>query len=228
MRMKVNCFKNRGTGNSPIFSNMEKESFKEVQDGLFTDDKAVLYNYTAVNGLCFSVMAETLEMCRKQRDKWINERSVAFTGHRFILFSEKSRLRMALVEIITECYHNGSRFFLSGMALGFDIIAAECVLELKNTFSDISLIAVIPFKNQSIRFNDTDKATYDYILCKADKIVVLSDVYFSACYLSRNDYLIKNSSAIIAYYDTLRKGGTAYTIHKAEKRRIPIYNLFQE
>lgn len=227
MRMKADYKTVLWAGNSPILTHVEKEFVEEVQDGLFPDNKTILYQYTAVNGHCFSIMADTLEMCRKQRDKWIKKHSVAFTGHRFILFPELDRLKADLVESIIECYHNGSRFFLSGMAIGFDILAAECVLELKNIFSDISLIAIIPFKNQSIRFNEKDKAIYNNILCKADKVIVLSDTYFPACYLSRNDYLIKNSSVLIAYYDGIRKGGTAYTVHKAESCKMPIYNLFQ-
>lgn len=43
---------------------------------------------------------------------------------------------------------------------------------------------------------------------KANKIIVLSKVYFPAFYLSRNDYLIRSSSCLIAYFDGVRKGGT--------------------
>lgn len=227
MQMKEDCKIKQGAGNSPIFTHMEEESIEKIQDGLFAENEVVRYCYKAVNGHCFSIIGDSLEICRKQRDKWLKKHSVAFTGHRFIFCSEIEKLRKSLIELITECYNNGSRFFMSGMAIGFDVIAAECVLELKDTFSDISLIAVLPFRGQEIRFNDASKVTYQNVLRRADKVIILSDTYFPACYMSRNDYLIENSNILIAYYDRFRKGGTAYTIHKAENCRMQIFNLFQ-
>ena len=42
----------------------------------------------------------------------------------------------------------GFKNFFTGMAEGFDMIATEILLELKNTYKDIKIIAVIPCLGQ--------------------------------------------------------------------------------
>ncbi len=51
--------------------------------------------------------------------------SVAFTGHRYYAFEQQARLGALLQELYTE----GFRHFISGMAVGFDLAAAEAVIE---------------------------------------------------------------------------------------------------
>ena len=53
----------------------------------------------------------------------------------------KRRLKDAIIEMITQ---NGVTHFISGMAIGVDMYAAEIVLELKETYPNISLEAAIP------------------------------------------------------------------------------------
>ena len=55
--------------------------------------------------------------------------------------SLKVNIRSAVIDAYTE----GFRFFMSGMAEGFDLFAAEIVLELKNKLSGIALVAVLPY-----------------------------------------------------------------------------------
>ena len=54
----------------------------------------------------------------------------------------------------------------------------------------------------------------------------MSDVYFSGCYLARNDYMISHSAGVVAYFDGTPKGGTFYTIRKARGKGKSILNLF--
>ena len=67
--------------------------------------------------------------------------SVSFTGHRNYDRSADDKLR----EIISSLYERGYRRFLTGMAWGFDLAAAEVVISLKNSLPDIELIAVEPY-----------------------------------------------------------------------------------
>ena len=53
--------------------------------------------------------------------------SVAFTGHR----TYRGAAADALRRTVGELYARGFRTFLSGMAVGFDLAAAEAVLELR-------------------------------------------------------------------------------------------------
>ena len=98
-------------------------------------------------------------------------KAAAFTGHRFIRYSDRQRLETNLERAITACYQSGIRHFLCGMALGFDMLAAETLLAMKADHADIRLTAVIPFRGQPCKFNPADKGRYQSILGKADNVV---------------------------------------------------------
>ena len=42
----------------------------------------------------------------------------------------------------------------------------------------------------------------------------------------RDDFLIENSSMIVAYYDGRNRGGTFYTMNQAERHKVPVVNLY--
>lgn len=153
-------------------------------------------------------------------------KTAAFTGHRFIRYSDRQRLKTNLESAITTCYDSGIRHFLCGMALGFDMLAAETLLAMKADYPNIRLTAVIPFRGQSYKFNQADKERYRSILGKADNVVCLSETYFDGCFLRRNDYMLKRASRIIAYYNGEPKGGTFYTCRRAKRMNLEITNLY--
>lgn len=155
------------------------------------------------------------------------EKAAAFTGHRFILYKDRKRLKDNLKEVITACLQSGIRYFFCGMAVGFDMLAAETVLEMKGEHPETRLIAVVPFRNQPDRFNSKDKECYQSILGKADTVVMLSENYFNGCYLRRNDYMLARSNRVIAYFNGEPKGGTFYTCRRAERMGLRIDNLYQ-
>ena len=153
-------------------------------------------------------------------------KSAAFTGHRFVPYAQKAIVKHRLNVGIRNAYRLGVRNFYCGMAVGFDMLAAECVLALKAELKDITLIAVVPFRGQEARFSASYKIRYHRLLEKADKVIVLSDKYFKGCLLRRNDFMLENSSRLIAYYNGDEKGGTYYTCRRAEGRGLPILNLY--
>ena len=93
------------------------------------------------------------------------------------------------VAIESYCIKKGYDTFLSGMCEGFDLIAAEEVLNLKKEYPHIRLKCVVPFKGQAERYTQADKRRYDTILAQADEVVTLQDGYTEGCFLRRNDYL---------------------------------------
>lgn len=111
------------------------------------------------------------------------------------------------------------------MAVGFDLAAAEAVLALRNELPEISLVAVIPFEGMERKFSEGDKVRFRDILVNADKVVSLAPRYSVELYSLRNNFLVDNSSAVIAYFDG-SKGGTAYTVRRAIKRLHRYINLY--
>lgn len=152
--------------------------------------------------------------------------SAAFTGHRFYDFSQRVFIQERLTSAISEAYDHGIRNFISGFALGIDLMAAQLVQSLKCNLPGISLTAAIPFAGQAERYNIYDKRVYGRLLELADKVIVLSDCYYPRCFLDRDEFMVENASYLIAYYDGREKGGTYYTIKKARARDIPIINVY--
>lgn len=152
--------------------------------------------------------------------------SAAFTGHRFYDFSQRVFIQERLTSAISEAYDHGIRNFISGFALGIDLMAAQLVQSLKCNLPGISLTVAIPFAGQAERYNIYDKRVYGRLLELADKVIVLSDCYYPRCFLDRDEFMVENASYLIAYYDGREKGGTYYTIKKARARGIPIINVY--
>lgn len=152
--------------------------------------------------------------------------SAAFTGHRFYDVSQRELIQERLTSAISEAYDHGIRNFISGFALGIDLMAAQLVQSLKCNLPGISLTAAIPFEGQAERYNIYDKRVYRRLLELADKVIVLSDCYYPRCFLDRDEFMVENASYLIAYYDGREKGGTYYTVKKARARGIPIINVY--
>lgn len=146
------------------------------------------------------------------------EKTCAFTGHRQV---EENFDYVRFKEVIAAYIEEGYTAFLCGMAVGFDLVAAETVLQLKKTFPGIKLIACVPCEGQSKYFAADQKTRYENILKKCDGVEVLSDHYYNGCMLVRDRYMVDNSSLLIAY-KRVNEGGTFYTLKYAlsENKRI--------
>ena len=148
--------------------------------------------------------------------------TVAFTGHRTYDNSASERLSDAVRSLYTEAY----RTFLSGMAAGFDLAAAETVIALRAELPDIRLVCVIPFAGQPERFSAQTRSRYERIVARADLVLTLAPRYAPDVYFRRNDFLVDNSSAVIAYFSGA-KGGTAYTVRRAVHKLSRITNIWR-
>lgn len=151
---------------------------------------------------------------------------VAFTGHRFFDFKRKAEIKAKLTAAVIECYNNGYTGFITGMAVGFDMMAAEVVLSLKTICPDIRLYAAIPFKGQPETFKEYNRLRYESILSRCTEIIVLSDVYYTRCYLDRDLFMMNNCSMVIALYDGRRQGGTWWTLSRAIDQGKRIINVY--
>lgn len=147
--------------------------------------------------------------------------TASFTGHRDYDGSRNTELGKA----IRELYADGYRTFMSGMAAGFDLAAAEAVLSLRDELPGIRLACIIPFRGHENRFSTEEACRFRHITAEADEVVTLADGYTTYAYARRNDYLADNSSALIAYCSG-RKSGTEYTMKRAMRHSSRIINLY--
>lgn len=147
--------------------------------------------------------------------------TVSFTGHR----SYAHQADESLASVLYELYMAGFRLFLSGMARGFDLAAAETVLRLRHDLCpEIRLGCAIPFEGQEQRFPTKEQIRYRNIRAQADEEVVLCPGYQRDCYRLRNNLLVERAAVLVAWYDG-SEGGTHYTIHRAARLGRRICNL---
>lgn len=154
----------------------------------------------------------------------LRDRTCCFTGHRIIPTQERENIFIALKKTIQNLVLKGYQFFGTGGALGFDTMAAQAVLSLKEDLPYIKLILVLPCKDQASRWKDTDRKVYEEIKCQADKVVYMSECYTPDCMFRRNRHLVDCSSTCICYL-TQECGGTAYTVEYARKHGLRVINL---
>ncbi len=155
--------------------------------------------------------------------------TLCFTGHRSQKlpwqFNEQDIQCVKMIdttkEKVEQSIIEGYVYFISGMALGFDMICAEIVLEYKKKYPHIKLVCAIPCKNQDKLWSREYKIRYKEILSHADIIRYISKEYTKTCMLERNDYMLKNSSKVIALFNGVA-GGTESTILKAKKMGLKI------
>lgn len=150
-------------------------------------------------------------------------KSCAFTGHRPKSFpwgyDETVRdcvlLKKALAEQIRILAEQGVTEWLSGMALGVDIWAAEVVLRLKKKYSEMNLCCIIPCEGQERKWPSRSQEQYRSILEQADEITYVSHKYSQGCMQKRNRYMVDHASMVLAVYNGDRQSGTAMTLRYA-------------
>ena len=113
------------------------------------------------------------------------------------------------------------------MAVGFDLAAADIALSLREEFPDISVVAVIPFEGMHHRFPAEQRTLFERVAAEADEVITLATHYSVEVYTVRNNFLVDNSSACIAYFDG-SKGGTAYTVRRAVKSLSLVVNIYNK
>lgn len=154
----------------------------------------------------------------------MREKTACFTGHRKIPPESISELSQRLKNTLLRLIEEGYMYFGAGGALGFDTLAAQCVLSLKNQHPHIKLILVLPCITQTKGWSENDIAIYEEIKSQADKVVYTSREYSRGCMFKRNRHLVDCSSVCVAYL-TQKKGGTAYTVNYAKEHGLTFYNI---
>lgn len=114
------------------------------------------------------------------------KRTACFTGHREIPNHEINRIKQELRCIVIELVKRDVIYYGNGGARGFDLLAAQIVIELKTEFPQLRLIMVLPCKEQTRGWSEEDKTQYAEVLHCADKIVYTAERYFNGCMQKRN------------------------------------------
>lgn len=152
-----------------------------------------------------------------------------FTGHRIIEYKKINEVKRKIKTEIMKMIDHGVTHFINGAALGFDMLCAECVIEIKmsnNALKDkIHLILYVPCTNHNKNWSYNDKLRYNMITCYASEIIyVTKSAYTTECMKKRNYRMVDDSAYCIAYF-TGRRSGTMQTVNYAKKNNLTIINI---
>ena len=74
-------------------------------------------------------------------------------------------------------------------------------------------------------FSEEWRSRFERVVAEANETITLAVHYSTDVYALRNNFLVDNSSACIAYFDG-SKGGTAYTVRRAVKGLLRLTNIY--
>ena len=150
-----------------------------------------------------------------------------FTGHRPDKMQQgEKEIKPLLEKAIDDAISKGFVTFITGMALGTDIWAAEIVLDRKKKNNDLHLICALPHPNFDSRRSLAEKMRFNKIIKKSDLVKEINDHYFTGCYQVRNEWMVERSNLVIAVFNG-QKSGTKNTIVYAKKHNIDINNVLE-
>ncbi len=147
-----------------------------------------------------------------------------FTGHRELPSGQENIIKEKLTAVLTELIQDGITDFLAGGAIGFDMLAEEAVLALKEAYPFIRLHIIVPCSNQTLKWSSDNVRKYKELNSKADEVKIMAQSYYRGCMQVRNRYMVDNSSVLVAYL-TKTTGGSAGTVKDAEKKGLKIINV---
>lgn len=168
------------------------------------------------------------------------EHTICFSGHRpcnLPGYGNDIGLLTALRHAVEVEIQNGMRVFLNGGMAGFDVLAAEIVIALRQKHPHIKCVTVAPFRKEYFNNNNwTDewKIRALTIYKASDIAFALAENYRRGIYYERDDYELDHSCGVICYYrgkitgtkGKIRKGGgTEYTVNRAYDLNMFINNI---
>ena len=147
-----------------------------------------------------------------------------FTRHRDIPKCDEQKILTRVHYLLQPLLDKGVRYFGVGGAVGFDMIVAEYLLDLRDRQGKkIKIISVLPFPDWREKWNEIDICRQDEIMNRSDKVTFVRDTYCKDVYLIRDRKMVDESGYCISYCNR-RTGGTAYTVRYAMKKGLQVFN----
>lgn len=150
---------------------------------------------------------------------------VCFTGHRPEKLTRSDKdIKKELEKEIRQAVADGLNVFITGMARGVDIWAAQIVLRLRNEGYDVKLICACPYDGFECGWSQEWQKQYREILTAADFVKYVCGGYSRSCFQVRNEWMVNHSARVIAVFNG-ENGGTKNTMDYAAKAGVPIVTI---
>lgn len=147
-----------------------------------------------------------------------------FVGHRDINPGDDNKIIARLRYLVDPLLQKNVKYFGVGGAIGFDMLAAEYILHLRDDVrKKIKLISVLPYPDYYASWTEDLIKRQKAIIQKSDKVVYTSKAFSDDVYRIRNEHLLAFSGYCITYCHRT-SGGTANTVRKAMEEGLIVYN----
>lgn len=147
---------------------------------------------------------------------------VCFTGHRPEKLTRFEWLiKRDLEKQIRNAIADGMNVFITGMARGVDIWAAEIVLKLRDAGQPIKLVCACPYDGFEQGWSRDWQERYAAILAVADYVKYVCPCYSRSCFQIRNEWMVNHSARVIAVFNN-QPSGTMNTIEYAIRQNVPV------
>lgn len=154
-------------------------------------------------------------------EKKLRKHRCCFTGHRPEKLTVSEERLAALLEVeIRKAVDQEFTTFITGMAKGTDLIAAEIVLRLRERDSRLKLIAALPHPDFGLHWNGGWTERFQRVLSTADLRKCVCPRFSYGSYQVRNEWMVNHSALVIAAFNG-ESGGTKNTLDFARKQRVP-------
>ena len=150
---------------------------------------------------------------------------VCFTGHRpeKLKVSERKVVK-ALEKEIDKAIRDGYTTYITGMARGVDIWAAEIILVKKKKHPELKLICALPYEGFENSWAADWQKRYRGILKQADLTRSICKGFSYSSYQVRNEWMVDHSARVIAVWNG-EPSGTKNTIDYARKMGVEVINV---
>lgn len=145
--------------------------------------------------------------------------TVCGTGHRPEDCEDESVVRL---KVRLKLQKSDIDTFITGMAAGFDLWAGD-----EARLLGIPIVCARPWAKHKARKQDTE--LYQTLIDYADEVVVVKDhqTYVGPwVYHDRNEWMVDNSDAVLAYWNGKESGGTFACKQYAKKVKKPVTNIY--
>jgi len=130
-------------------------------------------------------------------------------------------LTQRMIKEVVELCEQGVNEYYCGMALGADLLCCEIALSMKESYPNVTVNAVVPFRGQADKWSCEEQAWYKKLLKQCDTAVCLQEEYTEDCLLKRNRYLVDQSDLLVAICDPEKiplRSGTGATVRYAQSK----------
>ena len=147
-----------------------------------------------------------------------------FTGHRDLPLWEEEKVRTRLRYRLMPMIFDRVAYFAVGGGLGFDLLAAEYLLKVRDEFKkQIRIISVLPYPAYYAGWPEEDIRRQEEIIRRSDKVVCACTEERSDAWRIRNKMMLDGSAHCVCYCRRLT-GKTADAVRYAMRQGVILHN----